>query len=377
MRLRRCLKGDEKVLQIVLELQRRFIMKAHCKAALGIIAVAIMGIAPAASAQKIGKNLDEIVQLANKEGKVRVATSWEGKIIKVVTDGFAKKYPGRSFELERVSGLDSRERILNEAMAGLVENDLVNVSGELRAQYIKAGIMVGSIEWQKLFPDMEKFNFSPDGYFVAVGFSRYGIVYNPKLVTADRAPKKWDDCLDPYWKGKFAVYTRPRTFTGLYPGWGKEKSIDFATRLKNNQPVWTSDQTGTAVQVAVGEYQMGCGFPYHTFLNVLRRDPKADLKFVVPPDLPVHIGDAMAVMKGAKNPNTAILLAGYLLTPEGQDAFELYGRSSPFTKGSAAWKVLQQTKAKAIWGGWDFEGKQEAQAAKEIIQAWGFPKGRK
>jgi iron(III) transport system substrate-binding protein len=352
-------------------------MKTRCRTALGIIVTLVLGYVAAASAQKIGKSLDEIEQLANKEGKVRIATSWEGRIIKEITKGFAQKYPKLSFELNRVSGLDSRERILNEAMAGLVEDDLVNVSGELRTQYIKAGIMEGAIPWQKHFPDSDKLNFSPDGYFVATGFSRYGIVYNPKLVAADRAPKKWDDCVDPSWKGKIAVYTRPRTFTGLYPGWGKEKSIAFAVRLKDNQPVWTSDQTGTAVQVAAGEYPVGCGFPYHTFLNVLRRDPKADLRFVVPPELPIHIGEALAVMKGAKNPNTAILLAGYLLTPEGQDAYELYGRSSPFSKGSAAWKVLQETKAKAIWGGWDFEGAREAQAAKEIIQAWGFPKGKK
>ncbi len=352
-------------------------MKNHSKWVAVWAVTLIVAFASGAWGQKIGKNLEEIVQLANKEGKVKIATSWEGRIIKEVTKGFSKKYPKLSFDLNRVSGLDSRERILNEAMAGLVEDDLVNVSGELRTQYIKAGIMVGTIEWLKLFPDLDKFNFSPDRYFVATGFSRYGIVYNPKLVTAARVPKKWEDCLDPQWKGKFAVYTRPRTFTGLYPGWGKEKSIDFATKLKNNQPVWTSDQTGTAVQIAAGEYQMGCGFPYHTFLNVLRRDPKADLKFVVPPDLPIHIGEALAVMKGAKSPNAAILLAGYLATPEGQDAYELYGRSSPFTKGSASWKVLQETKAKAIWGGWDFEGAQEANAAKEIIQAWGFPKAGK
>jgi ABC-type Fe3+ transport system substrate-binding protein len=328
-------------------------------------------------AAEIGKNLDEIVRLAHKEGKVRIATSWEGEIIKAVAKGFAKKHPKLSFDLDRVSGLDSRERILNEAMAGLVESDLVNVSGELRTQYIKAGVMVGSIPWQKLFPDLDKFNFSPDGYFVATGFSRYGILYNPKLLAADRVPKKWDDCLDPYWKGKIAVYTRPRTFTGLYPGWGKEKTISYATRLKNNQPVWVSDQTGAATQIAAGEYAVGCGFPYHTFLNVLRRDSKADLKFVVPPDLPIQIGEALAVMKGAKSPNASVLLAAYLVTPEGQDAYELYGRSSPFSKGSPAWKVLQETKAKAIWGGWDFVGEPEAQAAKEIIQAWGFPKGRK
>ncbi len=327
-------------------------------------------------AAELGTNIADIVQRAKKEGKVRVATSWEGPIVKALSQGFGKKYPGLSFEVNNVSGLDTRERILNEAIAGMVEDDLVSVSGELHTQYIQAGVMYGPLEWTKLFPDLDKSQFSPDGYFAASGFSRYVIAYNPKLIPANQTPKTWEDCADPRWKGKVAVYVRPRTFTGLYPGWGKEKTLAYATRLKNNNPIWVRSQTETLTQLTAGEFPIACGFGYHTILNVLRRDPSANLKYVIPPDLPIHIGESLAVMKGAKNPNAALLLTGYTLTDEGQDAYELYGRSSPFTKGSAAWKVLQESKAKPIWGGWGFEGAKEEQAAKEIIQAWGFPKGK-
>ena len=325
---------------------------------------------------QLGKNLEEVVQLANKEGKTRIATGWEGPIVQAMTDGFKKKYPKLSFEVNNVSGLDTRERILHEAIAGVVQDDLVSVSGELRTQYIQAGVMVGPIEWTKFFPDIDKSQISPDGYFAASGFSRYIIAYNPKIVPANQAPKSWEDCADPRWKGKVAVYVRPRTFTALYAGWGKEKTIAYATRLKNNDPIWVRSQTEPLTQLAAGEFPIACGFGYHTVLNTLRRDPKADLKYVIPPDLPIHIGEALAVMKGAKSPNVALLLAGYTLTDEGQAFYELYGRSSPFTKGSPAWKVLQETKAKPMWGGWGFEGAKEEQAAKEIIQAWGFPKGK-
>ena len=49
------------------------------------------------------------------------------------------------------AGLIARERILSEALAGLMEYDLVNVSGELRPQYVKASIISRS-SGRSLFP---------------------------------------------------------------------------------------------------------------------------------------------------------------------------------------------------------------------------------
>jgi ABC-type Fe3+ transport system substrate-binding protein len=339
-----------------------------------LAALVPLAIAVDASAQRLGKDLDEIVRLADREPKVRVVAGWQGPIVKEITDGYSKRYPKLGFQTSDTGALAGRERILNEALAGMVAHDLVNVSGELRASYVKAGVLVGPIPWSKLFPALDKFHFSPDGYFVASGFSRYGMIYNPKLVPAERVPKTWEDCLDPYWKGKMVVYTRPRTFTALYSTWGKEKSLAYATKLKNSGPVWVSDQTTGVTQVATGEYAMGCGFPYHTFLTVQRRDPKADVRFVVPTELPIHIGEAYGVMKGAKSPNAAVLLAAHLVTEEVQMAYELYGRSSPFKQGTGAWKLMQESGAKPMWGGWEFEGEKEGHAAAEIVQAWGFPR---
>lgn len=327
-----------------------------------------------ATAAEIGKSLDEIKALAKKEAPLRIATSWRSKIRKEVAKGFKKKY-GIKFKLTRVRGLASRERILNEAIGGVNDYDLVNVSGELRPLYIKAGIVVKQ-DWPKLLKGLDKSLFSPDGYFIAGGFSRYGIIYNPKLVAAGSVPKTWNDCLDPRWKGKMAVYTRPRTFTGLYPGWGKNKSIAFHKKLRANSPVWTTDQTGTVTKIAAGEYAFGCGFPQHTYNNVTSRDPTASIKFVAPPDLPFQIGEAFAIMKGAKSQNAAVLMMLYLISPDAIKAYHMYGRSSPFVKGTNAWKVVQNPAIKMVWGGWNFAGAREAEAAGNIVEAWGFPKGK-
>ena len=351
-------------------------MRIRCNAMVGIAGSLILALSSGAMAQRIGKTMDEIVQLANKEKNVRVATSWESQNEPLLLKGFYQKHPGIKVTNTRISGIDTRERIMNEALAGVVDHDLVNVSGELRNNYIKAGVMAGPFEWRKLLPKVKDIHFSPDGYFVASGFSKYIIVYNPTLVPKDRVPKKWEDCLDPYWKGKLVVLTRPRTFTGLASGWGEEKALNYARGLKNNDPIWKSGQSGALAQVAVGEYSMICGVAYHSTKDLIVRDPKAAIAYSVPTELPFQIGEAMAVMKGSKYPNAALLLATYLVSPEAQKQMHLEGRDSPFVDGTEAEQLLKKHNATPIFEGWDAL-ENEAQMARKIIAAWGFPKAGK
>ena len=241
--------------------------------------------APALAAE-IGKTLDEVRALAKKEGTVRIANSWRGPVLKALAKG-AKATYGITFKQTYVAGISSRERILSEELAGLHQYDIVNVSGELRPQYIKAGV-IHKIPWKQLFPGIRDGLLDPNGWFLAAGFSRYGLIYNTKLVAAKDAPKSFEDCLDPKWKGRMAVYTRPRAWTGMWPGWGKDKSLDFHRKLKANSPIWTSNQTGTVAKIAAGEYPMGCGLPYHSYLNIARRDKTAAMAFVVPTEVPIQ-----------------------------------------------------------------------------------------
>ena len=350
-------------------------MRSRCNKIVGMAIGFILALGCDAAAQRIGKNLDEIAQLANKEKTIRVANSWEPQNEPVLLKGFYQKYPGLKVTSTRASGIETRERILNEALAGVFDFDLVNVSGELRPNYIKAGVMAGPIEWRKLFPNVKDLHFSPDGYFVVSGFSKYIIAYNPTLVPKDKVPKKWEDCLDPYWKGKLVVLTRPRTFTGLASGWGEEKTIKYARALKDNQPVWKSSQSGALTQVAIGEYPMICGVAYHSTKDLMVRDPKASIAYSVPADLPIQIGEAMAIMKGAKSPNASLLLAGWLIAPEAQKIMHLEGRDSPFVEGTESDQLIKKHGAKPIWEGWDAI-EHEAQMARKITAAWGFPKAK-
>ena len=87
-------------------------------------------------------------------------------------------------------------------------------------------------------PEAPAEHFSPDAYLAVVSFIPRVIAYNARSRPAERIPKTWQDCLDPYWKGKFMVHARAHPFVGLWPAWGEEKTIQFVKRLKENQPIW-------------------------------------------------------------------------------------------------------------------------------------------
>lgn len=337
-------------------------------AAAAVLAAGVFSVA-AAGAQSLGKTLDDIIALAKKEPPVRVVSVWQREIINEMSKGFKARY-GLSFTHDRQTGLDTRERILNEAVAGVLPYDLVNVSGELRSLYVKANI-IAEVDWKRLFPDIDSIHFSPDGNFVATGFSQYGIVYNPKLVKPEHIPKSWEDCLLPHWKGRMIVQSRGRAFTALWQHWGREKSLAYHRRLKANDPVFSAGQTEMIVQVATGEQPMACGIAYHSLLNITRKDPTADVKYVIPPELPFHISEAFAIMKASKSPNASFLLAAYS-AKQGQPAYRHIGRTSPFVEGSEADLMAKSAGARKIWGGWDFQGDHEVAAAKEIVTMWGF-----
>ena len=195
------------------------------------VTVGLLAMPRASRSAEIGKTLAEIEKLAKKEGIVRLGSGLRRKNVGLVLGPFKKKYPEIKVETTRTSGSRWAERVMNEALGGLYELDVYDVPGGMQEQFIKAGIVV-VVDWRRLFPEIADVQFSPKGHFVAVGFNMRIIVYNKSLVPPARVPTNWSDCLDPYWKGKVLVDTRPRFLSGLYKAWGETRILEFAAKLK-------------------------------------------------------------------------------------------------------------------------------------------------
>lgn len=315
-----------------------------------------------------GKSLEEIGRLAEKEGRVRIASGLQEKEVPKVLKKFNQRYPGIKVENAYVGGAEN-EKLFTELMAGQMNYDAVNIPSELVPRYKKAGLLAGPFNWQMVAQQTPREHFSPDGYFAAVGFITYVITYNPTLVPPDRIPKDWSACLDPYWKGKLVVDTRPKTFTALYPSWGEKKTIDYARQLKENQPAWKRGQTDALALVANGEHAMMCGSYYQSALRMLTRDPQTKLAVAWPREVPGHLTEIWLVLKGAKFSNAALLLSGWLASREGREEYDQLGIGTAFDPESRIAKMIQKTGAKAVTGGWRED---EPIITQKIVATWGL-----
>jgi iron(III) transport system substrate-binding protein len=346
-----------------------------------IFSIAATGIVKAADSRApagFGRNYNEIITLAKKEGKVRfTASNPDDKEAVKFLQPFKDKY-GIDVEYTRETGAESRERVLLEIAAGRVEYDALQISPEVVGKYRKLSAIAGPFDWRTLFGIKPVF-IGPERDIVASGSSSYSIAYNPDLVPKNRIPRRWEDFLDPWWKGKFVVDPRPKTFTTLYPAWGKKKLLDFSRALAANKPIWKRNQTEVVVSIAAGEYLAFCGAYTSSILRILGRDPSAKLAISIPTEMPANHFNLVAVLKGATHPNAGLLLAGWLASADGgQKQYDAIShRGSPLVEGTRAEKMVREAGAKVLFSGWGYTPEQEAEVDTWILNAWGFPTEKK
>ena len=104
----------------------------------------------------------------------------------------------------------------------------------------------------------------------------------------------------------------------------------------------------------------------------MSRGPDIPLGVVIPKEVGANLYATMAVVKNARYPNAALLLAGYLASDEGQKSYRSVYRDSPFDEGSEFGKRIKQAGAKVIFSGWDVTPEQENEIVSWLLQAWGF-----
>jgi iron(III) transport system substrate-binding protein len=164
--------------------------------------------------------------------------------------------------------------------------------------------------------------------------------YNTKLVAAKDVPKKWEDLLDPKWKGKIGVINSTHHWGRLAAGaWGDEKTLDFIKKLSAQKPLLT--RAGEMAQrLILGEVLVSATLQDSQLHEA--KESGAPLAFaeqvspVVSPEY--HVG----VLKGSAHPNVGHLMVAFMASAEVQPAWQKYtGHTSAYVPGTAAHKFVQ------------------------------------
>jgi iron(III) transport system substrate-binding protein len=334
----------------------------------------------AAKRKQIFLTRAEILAGAKKEGKLKVVPGFTKDGIPIMVDAFKKKYPFiKDVTWDVVTGTVATQREVMALAAGSKRTDVLNVSSAVLDTYVDRHLMkaydfVGMAQAGELKIPLKMIQ----GLMVWTGNSISIIAYSTGAVPPDKAPKNWNDCLDPRWKGKVAVDTRGRYLARVYPAWSEEQLLDFAKKLKDNDPKWVRGQTSTMPRLTSGELALFCGANLHSTSRVLITDPSAPIKITVPEPVGMTTGDHAAIYTKAENPHAGLLWIEFTASKEGQQVRDSFnpGDGSYLVEGTLANKLVGTAKV-SVCADLECLSKQRRVGERIIVEAWKFPKAGK
>lgn len=276
----------------------------------------------------------QLYSLASDEPALTWYSSQDPARNDAVIEAFLAKYPDVEATSFRLASGELANRYSQETEAGVKTAGLLTLASP---EFVAHGKDEG---WFKQiepgdFPELSNFpkEFVGEGV-VTVGINTFGIGYNTDAV--QNPPADWQDLLDGSYKGKI-VFGDPRNvpaYVALATVWIDEYGEDFLTRLSGQELTLVDSMVPGMQQIAAGEGSVGLPSVQATVNPV--KDKGAPLEMVVPE---VTTGNEFQALipKDGPSPHTAELLYQFLLTEEGQQAFNGTAGASPIkAEGTAA-----------------------------------------
>ena len=323
-----------------------------------------LSVGVAYAADVFGQSHDEIVKRAVRETasqSMEWCSSAREDAEKVSAAAFRKRYPKVQIQWTRCAQ-PSHEYLLKHLQGGVVQYDLfpVNNTTDLPA-FLKAGVLETGIRLQALgFPpefhsaDIPTDYVGDSGVVRDVGFSEMlkvvgpVLLYNKSKVPASRAPKRLQDCVDPYWSGRFAAPAKPTdpSALGLPEFWGKPGMVNWLKKLSANSPIWTRNDTEARSRLIAGEVPLLCPTRFDNAFS--ESVTSENLALVIPEDLGRKVaateGNFFVIAKSAHAPNAALLAAAFMTSTLAQEVLltdpAARLRVSPSVPGSPQAKAL-------------------------------------
>jgi iron(III) transport system substrate-binding protein len=246
---------------------------------------------------------------ARAAGKVVVYTSNDSNLNRFVFEAFTKESGIEVESVEAGSGVvfrriaSERERPLGDIVWG-VSRTLLRANKALLAPY--------AFKNKDAVPAMFR---DRDDLWLGTNVHLLVMLQNTKLIPVDAGPKRWDDLLDPKWKGKVA-FTDPANSGSAYSNltmlaqlWGNNDAAwDKVGQLLANTKV-LNRSTLVFQGVGSGEFALGMSLEYAGYQWSSNGAP---VKVIYPQDGTIAQMEGVAIIKGGPNADNAKLFADYV-----------------------------------------------------------------
>jgi iron(III) transport system substrate-binding protein len=260
---------------------------------------------------------------AKSEGKLTWYTSLAGESYKGMVKAFETKYPGVKVEAYRVSGSDMTTRMYEESKAKKYIADAVETT-EGNLIFMRDAFLLRPYFSPNFasYPEDAKEKGERGLYFWAIARESYiGFVYNTKLLPKSAVPKNYEGLLHPALKARMGVSVSDPAYK-VIGAMISTRGVELVKKLKAQEiALHTIIPPALLDLIASGEVLASPAiFRNHT-LNAIAKGAPVDW---VPMDIvPTNVGGA-AIAVQPPHPHAALLLADYLLGPEGQAVLEKY-----------------------------------------------------
>jgi iron(III) transport system substrate-binding protein len=261
-------------------------------------------------------------EAAKPEGEVVLYSSLKNEQIVTLVAGFRKKYPFIKPSFYRGTSERVLQRAITEAKAGRFAVDVVTAAG-FQLQLLKENGLTARFVPAEASAYEEGFK-DPDGHWVNVHSLLNSMGYNTQLVRPAEAPKKYEDFLNPKWRGKIGVNIQdPEWYVNLQRRMGKEKARSFLKGLAAQQPSLREGHNLAAQLLAAGEFYVVTNSYAHILARIKGQGGPVQYVFDEPVITYVH---PVALARQAPHPNAGKLFIEFLLSQEGQKMLRDQGR---------------------------------------------------
>jgi ABC-type Fe3+ transport system substrate-binding protein len=301
------------------------------------------------------ENLEQLVAGAKKEGEVTLmasASTFGGKKgFAELEAGFNKRFglnhrvnltPGPSFP-------QVAARVLTELKAGMKSSTDLYLGSDGTMSDMHRDKALQKVNWAGTFPWVTKDMEIVPQETLLVYASFHGIIYNSNSIPKDKAPKSYQDLIDPVlsrtWAGKMAIPSYIHWLIRVSSNWGKEKVLDYARKLK--PLVGGRLRQGEEERIVSGEFPIMAstgGALEAMWKWQAKGAPLVGLPGSSPATSSYY---QLAVPRNSAHPNSAKLFIAYMTTREAQGVLEKYDwRSSYLVDGTLMAKYVASNKLK-------------------------------
>jgi len=281
----------------------------------------LMAITLAASATVTNAADEKTIELAKKEGRVSFYTSMGADESKMVADAFQAKYPGIKVEITRLGSEKLLQRILNEKRAGSHLVDAVTNSGMEIQMLGRAKMLARHItpEFSSFLPESRDATWGWADMYSNIRL----VAYNTQMVPKDKIPHRYEDLLEPMWKGQIGFPEGQFSwFATMLKVMGEANGRKFFQGLARQNLNYRNSQNLVTQFVSAGEFSLG--FVYDT--QVLRFKKRGAPIDIAPLPFITQNIHPLALSAQAPHPNAAKVYIDYVLSKEGQTFIKNMGR---------------------------------------------------